>query len=223
MNVMAHTQDSIKGFLIAGFLIVVFSLSGFTQNSTDNAELDKKVKAFLENSSYSWREMNVPGSDGQLLFDLIIRNGYKDALEIGTSTGHSGIWMAWALSKTGGKLITIEIDERRHNEALENFKAAGVSDFVDARLANAHDLVPELQGPFDFVFSDADKGWYKNYFMELAPKLKKNGCYVTHNVYQGRRQRSNAGYAEYLESRDDFKTTYDDSGSGMAISYKTRE
>ncbi len=59
-----------------------------------------------------WRDMNVPASDGKLLYDIIMENKYKSAVEIGTSTGHSSIWIAWALSKTGGKLITFEIDER---------------------------------------------------------------------------------------------------------------
>ena len=70
--------------------------------------------------------MNIPASDGQLLYDLIIKGNYKSALEIGTSTGHSGIWIAWALSKTGGKLITIEIDEERYKTALENFRKVGL-------------------------------------------------------------------------------------------------
>ena len=69
--------------------------------------------------------MNVPGEDGQALYDLVVEKGYKNALEIGTSTGHSAIWIAWALSKTGGKLITVEIDEGRHREALANFEKAG--------------------------------------------------------------------------------------------------
>jgi len=51
------------------------------------------------------------------LYNLIIKNNYRRALEIGTSTGHSAIWMAWALSKTSrAKLITIEIDEGRHKQ-----------------------------------------------------------------------------------------------------------
>ena len=107
-----------------------------------------------------------------MLYDLIIKGNYKSALEIGTSTGHSGIYIAWALSKTGGKLITIDIDEERHKTALENFKKAGLSEYIDARLADAHSLVKELKGPFDFVFSDADKDWYKNYFIDVDPKLK---------------------------------------------------
>ena len=64
-----------------------------------------------------WRDLNVPYEDGQVLYDLIVKNNYTRALEIGTSTGHSAIWIAWALSKTGGKLITIEIQEARYKTA----------------------------------------------------------------------------------------------------------
>ena len=87
-----------------------------------NQKLDERVRNFLDNHRRSWRDMNVSETDGKILYDLIIKNNYTRALEIGTSTGHSGIWIAWALSKTGGKLITIEIDERRHREALSNFE-----------------------------------------------------------------------------------------------------
>ena len=76
-----------------------------------NQALDEKVKKFLSAHEGKWHDLNVPTVDGQTLYDLIIKGNYKSALEIGTSTGHSGIWIAWALSKTGGKLITIEIDE----------------------------------------------------------------------------------------------------------------
>jgi len=133
------------------------------KTDTEN-DLDKKVKSYLNSHANQWYDMNVPAADGKLLYDIIIENKYKHALEIGTSTGHSTIWIAWALSKTGGKLITVEVNERRYREALKNFEEAGLSEYIDARLADAHKLVPELKGPFDFVFCDADKGWYKNYF-----------------------------------------------------------
>lgn len=189
-----------------------------TQRPTAN-EIDKQVKEFLNSNAYRWRDMNVPTTDGQLLYDIITKNNYKNAVEIGTSTGHSGIWIAWALSKTGGKLITIEIDERRYREALANFKAAGVSDYVDARLADAHDLVPKLDGPIDFVFSDADKNWYTNYFKALDPKLVVGGCYTTHNVSQ----RSSWNYYNYISNLPNYETTLNTRGSGMAVSYKIAE
>ncbi|MBN1986844.1 MAG: class I SAM-dependent methyltransferase [Prolixibacteraceae bacterium] len=203
--------------------IVFFSQVAFSQNFLENPELDKKVKAFLSDKRYSWRDMNVPASDGQLLFDIIVENGYKNAVEIGTSTGHSGVWIAWALSKTGGKLITFEIDEQRYKEALANFKEAGVSEYVDARLGDAHKLVPRLKGPIDFVFSDADKTWYKNYFIDIAPKMKVGGCFTAHNISMGRRQSGISEFVEYIESLSNFKTTYNNQGGGVSISYKTSD
>ena len=180
-----------KNLLTTLLIIIVLSFStsqysAKAQSSKSNPALDEKVKKFLNDQSRRWYDMNVPTIDGQLLYDLIIKGNYKSALEIGTSTGHSGIWIAWALSKTGGKLITIEIDEGRHKTALENFKQAGLSEYIDARLADAHDLVKQLKGPFDFVFSDADKDWYKNYFMDIDPKLKIGGCFTAHNISEQR-------------------------------------
>jgi len=172
----------------------------------------------------SWKDRNVPEIDGKILHDLIIKNNYKNALEIGTSTGHSTIWIAWALSKTGGKVITIEINEERYGKALANFKEAGLSDFIDARLADAHTLVKELKGPFDFVFSDADKEWYTNYFIDVYPKLKIGGCYTAHNVSDRKRVESWARGAnefyEYIKKLPNMETTLDRSGNGMSISYK---
>ena len=170
--------------LIICLLIAASILHGqvIAQALKENTALDEKVKKFLSDHSGQWHDLNIPAADGQLLYDLIIKGNYKSALEIGTSTGHSGIYIAWALSKTGGKLITIDIDEERHKTALENFKQAGLSEYIDARLADAHMLVKELKGPFDFVFSDADKDWYKNYFIDVDPKLKVGGCFTAHNI-----------------------------------------
>ena len=79
------------------------------------AALDQKVQAFLESRRGTWRDLNVPESDGRLLHDLIVKHKFTRALEIGTSTGHSGIWIAWALAKTGGTLTTLEIDPEQHS------------------------------------------------------------------------------------------------------------
>jgi predicted O-methyltransferase YrrM len=189
-----------------------------------NPELDSRVEAFLESHRSSWRDMNVPMLDGKLLHDIIVKHKYRSALDIGTSTGRSAIWMAWALSKTGGKLITIEIDERRYKTALKNFEEAGLSQFIDARLADAHDLVKTLEGPFDFVFSDADKDWYTNYFKELAPKLKVGGCFTAHNISMAEWSSGIREFIDYVLSRPDFQTTIDNSSrAGVSISYKTYE
>jgi predicted O-methyltransferase YrrM len=214
-------------------LLLIFTLASFynivtAQVGKTTGDLDEKVKKFLDDHSREWYDMNIPAVDGQLLYDLIIKGNYKSAIEIGTSTGHSGIWIAWALSKTGGKLTTIEIDEVRYKTALENFRKAGLSKYIDARLADAHKLVKELKGPFDFVFSDADKEWYKNYFIELDPKLKIGGCFTAHNISIRNRggygsQGGTAAFYEYIRSLKNYETTVNTAGSGMSISYKRAE
>ncbi len=191
------------------------------QERSAQEKLDERVKKFLEQHESSWEDMNIPARDGRFLYDLVVRNHYTRALEIGTSTGHSAIWIAWALSKTGGRLITIEIDEDRRSRAVENFREAGLSEFIDARLADAHELVRELKGPFDFVFSDADKGWYRQYFTDLAPKMTVGGCYTTHNVYMHGGGWRGGEYVDFLKSYKNFETTVEtDRSTGIAVSYK---
>jgi caffeoyl-CoA O-methyltransferase len=214
--------------LILLIIFQAFMISLKAQGLKENPALDEKVNKFLSENKGKWHDLNVPESDGRLLYDIIVKNNYKNALEIGTSTGHSGIWIAWALSKTGGKLTTIEIDKNRHQTAIENFRKAGLSDYIDARLADAHTLVKELKGPFDFVFSDADKDWYKNYFVDIDPKLIAGGCFTAHNVSEP--VKGNQGYKngqaiflEYVLGLKNYETTVNSTGAGVSISYKKAE
>lgn len=214
----------IRRFFYLSALSLSFNFCLQAQSTGAKNSIDETVKKFLAEHSGQWYDMNVPTMDGQLLYDIIVKNNYKSALEIGTSTGHSGIWIAWALSKTGGKLITIDIDEGRHNTAVKNFKKAGVSDLIDARLSDAHTLVKELKGPFDFVFSDADKDWYKNYFMAVDPKLKAGGCFTAHNISgRGRGYGGQSEFLEYIRGLKNYETTVNSSGNGVSISYKKAE
>jgi len=205
---------------LAGFFLfmAIVMIPGvvYPQNGANSTETDKKVRAFMDRHKGDWHNMNVPREDGQLLYDLIIKNDYKRALEIGTSTGYSSIWIAWALSKTGGKLITIEVDKERYEQAIKNFREAGLTDYIDARLADAHELVPKLKGPFDFVFCDADKRWYKNYFMELEDNLVPGACFTAHNT----NMYGVIDYLHYVRSLPGYKTTIDNRGAGMGITYK---
>ena len=89
-----------------------------SQETEEIRNLDEKVKKPLETHRGKWVDWNVPGVDGKVLHDLIIKNNYTKALEIGTSTGHSAIWIAWALSKTGGKLAQFRTINRSSQEGL---------------------------------------------------------------------------------------------------------
>ncbi len=218
---MNSTRKDHSFLILVCFLLIGSMISGYSQGLEQDGSIDGKVKSFLESQKSKWRDMNIPEADGQVLYNLIIKNNYKKAVEVGTSTGHSAVWIPWALSKTGGKLITIEIDETRRLKALANFEKAGLSDYIDARLADAHELAPRLEGPFDFVFVDADKGWYTKYFKALLPKLSVDGCYTAHNVLNFRSMPGIQDFLEYIRSLPYMETTIDrTSSSGISISYK---
>jgi caffeoyl-CoA O-methyltransferase len=222
--------------VLIAVLACAIGAAGFSSSPPETADTDADalVRKALNNHRSSWGGMNVPDVDGQALYDIIIQHGYKKALEIGTSNGYSGLWMAWALSKTGGKLITIEIDRGRHEEALAYFRQAGLDKFIDARLGDAHTLVPALPGSFDFVFCDADKDWYVNYLQSVLPKLTVGGCFAAHNVSEysgwGRRGRGGPGYGsggasgflEYARGISSLDTKVLDlpGSGGISVSYK---
>jgi len=210
-------------------LLLALPLPCDSQGGEADSVLDKKVKTFLDKMRNQWRDWNVPETDGKILHDIILENQYKQALEVGTSTGHSAVWIAWALSKTGGKLITIEIDQDRYRQALANFKEAGLSHTIDARNADAHQLVNDLPGPFDFVFIDADKDWYINYAKALIPKIEPGGCIAAHNVeerafpHRGGYVSDTDRYFQYMKDQPEFETrVHPGSRAGIAMSYKKR-
>jgi len=205
------------------FLLVVLTLwlseiePAWGEQSTKTSALDKQASRFLNDNRHSWTGWNVPYEDGKILYDLVVKNRFKDILEIGTSTGHSTIWLAWATAKTGGKVTTIEIDPERYRVALQNFRKAGVASYIDARLGDAHELVRVLKGPFDLVFCDADKDWYTQYFIDLAPKITAGGCYTAHNVLRGGSDVHR--FLEYVKQDRRFRTTIErGSGEGISVS-----
>jgi predicted O-methyltransferase YrrM len=205
-----------------GFLaLAILSLLASAQDASNPQALDERVRRFLDSQRDQWREENIAESDGQFLYDLIIKKGYTRALEIGTSTGHSGIWQAWALSKTGGTLITVEIEEFRHLAAVRNFRAAGLDGLIDARLGDARKLIAELEGPFDFIFIDADKNWALNYFKALVPKLATGGCFAVHNVTSLGYMKGIRDFLDAVRGLADMETTIEAAASGgISVSFK---
>lgn len=210
-------NTSTKAFLLFCFLLLIWiNHRSFAQQ---RAQIDQKVEKFLTEKKHQWRDLNVPFEDGKVLHDLIVDKGYTSAVEVGTSTGHSTIWIAWALSKTGGKLITIEIDEKRQKQAIANLKEVGLLEYVDFRLGDSHQIVKELKGPIDFVFLDADKDWYSQYFKDLDNKIPKGGMFTAHNVLN-----NISGIREFMRLIQDnprYETRIDrSSSSGISISIK---
>jgi caffeoyl-CoA O-methyltransferase len=102
-------------------------------------------------------------------------------LEIGTYTGYSALSMVGGLSENG-KLTTIDINEELEDMVKGYFEKSGHAQQIDYRIGNALEIVPNLDGPFDLVFIDADKINYYNYFTLVIEKVRQGGFIIADNV-----------------------------------------
>lgn len=130
--------------------------------------------------------INVKPEEGRFLQFIVRACGAQKAVEMGTLGGYSGIWIARGLAP-GGKLITLEKESYRAEIARGHFALAGLSDKVDVRVGNAHELLGKLEdeGPFDFVFIDAEKTGYLSYFDWALQNTSKGAIIAAHNAFRG--------------------------------------
>jgi len=102
-------------------------------------------------------------------------------LEIGTFTGYSAICLARGLAP-GGKLLTLDINDELETMVRGFFEESGLASQIDYRLGNARELLLDIPGPFDLVFIDADKFYYKAYYELVIDKLRPGGFLLADNV-----------------------------------------
>ena len=105
----------------------------------------------------------------------------KTILEIGTYTGYSALCLAEGLA-TGGKLITIDINEELEDMVRSYFEESPYRNQIDFRVGNAMDIIPTIDTEIDMVFIDADKPNYSNYFDLVLPKMRNGGIIIADNV-----------------------------------------
>jgi predicted O-methyltransferase YrrM len=180
---------------------------------------DARVLPMLRHLPHEHGGLNVPAQDGRFLHDLIVRKAYQRGLEIGTSNGYSALWLGLAFRKTGGRLITIEIEPKRAKEAQRNIRTAGLAEVIDSRINDAFAEIPRLEGTFDFVFIDAWKEDYKKFLDLVLPRVSPGGAITGHNVISHR-----SGMLDFLDAirtHPDLETTiYDTSSAGISVSIK---
>jgi len=184
----------------------------------DDAER-KLLKALQEINRQQGRMLNVPQQDGRLLRLLAESIGAKRVVEIGTSNGISAIWLGMALRKTGGKLITHEIDAERAALARKNFAAAGIADLVTVVEGNAHETVSKLTGPIDLVFIDADKEGYGDYLKKTLPLVRPGGLILAHNMNP---RMANSEFFKAITTNPELETLFYLEGGGVSVTLKKR-
>ncbi len=152
-------------------------------NSYVVSKIKEKDELILELEKYA-AENNVPivtKEVAEYLKFMVDMNKSQNILEVGTAIGYSGILMARAAEKYNGKLTTIEIDEERYKEANINFEKAGLKN-VRTILGDAAEEIKKLDEEFDFVFIDASKGHYREFFEDSYKLLKKDGIIFIDNI-----------------------------------------
>lgn len=132
-------------------------------------------------ASSAMPQMQVGAIEGRLLALLVRLSGARRALEIGTFTGCSALHIADALP-ADGRLVTLDVDPQTGAIAQRAFEEAGLADRIERRLGPAAEILPTLEGTFDFVFIDADKVNYPTYWELVVPRVRPGGLIVADNV-----------------------------------------
>jgi predicted O-methyltransferase YrrM len=125
--------------------------------------------------------MQIGADQGQFMALLVRAIGAKRCLEIGTFTGYSALAVALALPGDG-RIVCCDISEEWTAIARRFWKKAGVEHKIDLRLAPALQTLATLQGPFDFVFIDADKENYANYYERSLALVRRGGIIAIDNT-----------------------------------------
>lgn len=180
-------------------------------------EVTRSILKQLEQTSQEY--WNISSQSGNFMNMLIKLMKAKDVLEIGTSNGYSGLWIADALKETGGHLITIEFWEKRQCLAREYFKKCGLSDIITCKIGSAYDVIKdEIKQEFDLIFIDANKQEYIKFFEAVHPLLKKGGVILADNITS--HAKKVAPFVEAISNHEEYQVQILDLPDGMLMAYK---
>jgi len=188
------------------------------ESATPSRDGEERILAVLDRMVKSHETyLSVPVQDGKALRLLTEAVGARNVVEIGTSTGYSGLWLCLALHRTGGHLITFEIDHQRAAMAREHFREANVDKMVTVIEGDAHDQVAKLKEPIDVAFIDADKGGYVDYLDKLMPLVRPGGLILAHNLDMV------PDYVTSVTGNPALETIFYKEGAGLGITLKKRQ
>jgi len=129
------------------------------------------------------RFRNLEPDTAKVLALLVKATAAKSVLELGTSNGYSTVWLAEAVSSTGGHLTTVDTDNERSVMALHNLKRVHLDALVELRTEDAADtLATSGDDTWDFIFLDAERPFYAGYWPDLKRVLRPGGILAVDNV-----------------------------------------
>lgn len=160
-----------------------------------NPEIENYIRSLLPERDQLLQDLEAVAKEeyisivvpevAQFLYQTALQKRAKKILEIGTAIGYSTIWLARVARENGGKVTTIEINQRRFEKAVASVKKSGLEDTITIIKSHASDVLGSLEKEYDFIFVDAAKGQYSLFFEELYPRLSPGGTIIFDNVFAG--------------------------------------
>ena len=161
---------------------------------------------------------NISRSTGNFLNMLIKMAGCKSGLEIGTSNGYSGLWLGTAFKDNGGKMTTIEFWEKRQVIAREHFKNCGLNEVITPVIGPATEILEQWNEELDFVFIDANKGQYIEFFNLVDKHLQKGGIIAADNITSHAEKVK--PFVDAIKSNPNYQVEILDLPAGLLLAYK---
>ena len=174
------------------------------------AEMGRRVDDFL---------ISVGKEVGHFLNILLRESGSRQILELGTSYGHSTIFLAEAARATGGRVISCDVHAAKQDYARAMLERAGLTDRVEFRLGDAHAAIQSLDVALDFVLVDLWKDAYISTFDLFYPKLAAGAFIAADNMIVPEAARPDTiAYRRHIRTKPDLDTVLLPIGHGVELS-----
>ena len=168
------------------------------------------------------RMLNITRDTGEFLSVLVRATNAQQVLEIGTSNGYSTLWLADACSAIGGNVTTVELSEQKFKMAQQNFKRSDLSSFIKQILANAGDVLSELEdNAFDLIFLDSERTDYPAWWSDIKRVVRPGGLLVVDNAIS--HSDEIAPFISLVEEDSNFTTSIVPVGKGEYLATKSIE
>jgi predicted O-methyltransferase YrrM len=203
------------------------------QNVLSRIEKDIDYENSHRDEIPSEKRLNCISKNIGTFYDILLKSiNAKNILEIGTSVGYSGLWFADAVmsnKQSNGQIITIDREKFKIDSATRNFEEAGVGSLIKIREGDARKILHEIkeefsENYFDFIFIDADKESYIEYFDLCLPLVRKGGIIGADNIlFPERFNQIMADYLSHVRSKSNVQSVTIPIDNGEEITIKISE
>jgi len=189
-----------------------------------------EVLSELEMQDQKERMRNLPSAErikamdpdaAKLLSILAASNKAKNIVEVGSGVGYSTLWLAYAASLTGGKVLACELDPTTAETLRANVEQAGMSAYVQILVGDARDTLRQREEPVDFLFLDAQKDLYETYFDVVYKRMGVGALVVADNVTSHADELLD--FITYMQNHPSLESVSVPLGRGLEVTVKTAE